>query len=339
MTNQGTISKHFVVTGGNGFIGSHFCRLLVQKGHNVSVIDDFSTSPKVATHTFGTLYVGDIGDSKIWDKICTNNVDAVFHFAAKALVGESEVDPLSYYHANVVKTVQLIQEVVKRKIKNFVFSSTCATFGHPVKDCIDETHPQNPVNSYGRTKLIIEMMLKDIAQKKLLSVAVLRYFNAAGSSADGFIGENHEPETHLIPNIILSYLSNFKKPLKIFGNKFPTKDGTCIRDYIHVDDLALAHWNALEYIQKNNESFFDINLGTGVGTSNLEIVKMFSEIIKKEIPYTIEPARAGDPAILVASSEKAKRCINFIPQFTVKEMMEHSLYYFKTKRSNHFENI
>lgn len=339
MTNHGTKLKHFVVTGGNGFIGSHFCRLLALKGHKVSIIDDFSTSPKIFTHSFGTLYVGDIGDSNIWDKVCSQKVDAVFHFAAKALVGESEVDPIGYYYSNTVKTTKVLHEILKRKINNFIFSSTCATFGHPVRDLIDETHPQNPVNTYGRSKLLIEIMLKDLSQKKLMNVAILRYFNAAGCSPDGLIGENHYPETHLIPNIILSYLSGFKNPLKIFGNSFPTRDGSCIRDYIHVDDLAVAHWSAFDYLEQSKESYFDVNLGTGVGTSNFEMVKYFSEIIKKDIPYVIESPRGGDPAKLVASNEKAKKFLNFNPKYSVKEMLEHTCHYFKTKRGSFFENI
>ena len=306
MKNSG--QRHFVVTGGNGFIGSHLCRFLANRGELVSVIDNFSSSPPVSTHSFGDMHLGEIDDVVLWKKINQKApVDGVFHFAAKALVAESEANPWLYYQANVVKTLNLLKVLHDYGISHFIFSSTCATFGHPQQEFIDENHPQAPVNTYGKTKLLIENILKDLAGKKILKSVVLRYFNAAGCSPDGLLGENHQPETHLIPNIILSYLSNFQQPIKIFGNNFSTPDGTCIRDYIHVEDLILAHYLAYEYLQNTNDFFSDFNLGTEKGTSNLEMIKIFEDIIQKPIPFEFASARAGDPAKLVACAAKAKK--------------------------------
>lgn len=329
-------SRHFVVTGGNGYIGSHLCRLLINLGHNVSIIDNYSSSPAKLTHDFGTFYIGEIDDCAIWNKISeTQTIDGVFHFAAKALVGESEAEPWLYYQSNLIKSVNMLQIITSLKINYFIFSSTCATFGHPERSVIAEDHPQKPVNTYGITKLMVESVLKDLAAKKILKSSALRYFNAAGCSPDGVIGENHHPESHLIPNIILSFLSSFQAPLKIFGNQFPTPDGTCIRDYIHVEDLVLAHWQAFEYLQKTNKYFDDFNLGTEVGTSNLEMIKTFEQIIQQKIPFDFAPARAGDPAKLVASSDKAKKLLGFKPKYSVKESLEHTLNYFKNKRKEY----
>ncbi len=335
MKNLG--QRHFVVTGGNGYIGSHLCRYLFNLGHKISIIDNFSTSPKVITHTFGEFFEGEIDDCSLWKKIVSHApVDGVFHFAAKALVGESEAHPWLYYQANLIKTVNLLQVMNAHGISKIVFSSTCATFGHPVSEFIDESHPQAPVNTYGKSKLWIEQILKDLALKKMMKSVVLRYFNAAGCSPDGVIGENHDPETHLIPNIILSYLTNFKQPLKIFGNQFATPDGTCIRDYIHVEDLIKAHWLAFEYMDKTDDYFSDFNLGTEVGTSNLEMIKTFEQILKTSIPFEFAPARAGDPAKLVARSSKAKNILQFKPEYSIKDCLEHSLNYFKNKRKDFF---
>lgn len=326
-------SRHFVVTGGNGYIGSHLCRLLSSLGHQISIIDNFSTSPEKPTHNFGTFYKGEIDDCAIWNNIAVKGaIDGVFHFAAKALVGESEAQPWLYYQSNLVKSVNMLQILTGLQIKYLIFSSTCATFGHPKRAVISEDHPQEPVNTYGKTKLMVEAVLKDLADKKLLRSVVLRYFNAAGCSPDGLLGENHVPETHLIPNIILSYLTSFKTPLKIFGDNFPTPDGTCIRDYIHVEDLVLAHWQAYEYIFQSDKFFEDFNLGTEVGTSNLEMIKTFEQIIKQKVPFDFAAARAGDPAKLVASSEKAKKLLGFKAKYSVKDSLEHALNYLKSKR-------
>lgn len=337
-----TGSRHFVVTGGNGYIGSHLCRLLQGMGHQVSIIDNYSSSPSKPTHSYGTFYEAEIDDCSVWKKILSIHpkVDGVFHFAAKALVGESEANPWLYYQANVIKSLNMLQIIVSHKIQHLVFSSTCATFGHPQHLVIDENHPQLPVNTYGKTKLMIEQVLKDLAVKKILKSTVLRYFNAAGCSVDGDIGENHQPETHLIPNIILSYLSGFKVPLKIFGNSFDTQDGTCIRDYIHVEDLVVAHWQAYDYLSgqlpEKEDYFLDFNLGTEVGTSNLEMIKSFEQVIGKKVPFEFAQARAGDPARLIASSKKAKHILGFSPKYTLQDCLKHSLHYFQNKRKEFF---
>lgn len=334
---KNTSSRHFVVTGGNGYIGSHLCRLLFEHGHRVSIIDNYSTSPKTPTHGFGDFFMGEIDDCVLWKNITqVQSVDAVFHFAAKALVGESESNPWLYYQANVIKTINLLQLMKFHHIENLIFSSTCATFGHPLEEYISESHPQVPVNTYGKSKLLVESILRDLAEKRLIKSAVLRYFNAAGCSPDGLIGENHDPETHLIPNLMLSFLSNFQVPLKIFGHDFPTPDGTCIRDYIHVNDLVHAHWLAYEHLLTTRDYFSDFNLGTEIGTSNLEMIKIFEKIIGQSVPFTFAPARAGDPAKLVSNVTKAKSILHFKSQYKIQDSLEHSLYYFKNKRKKFF---
>jgi len=329
------VQKLFVVTGGNGYIGSHFCRLVVEKGYLPLIIDDFSTSPIKPTHQFGEFYQGKISDPEIWNKIAKRgNIEAVFHFAARALVGESEDKNKhwDYLDTNVSQTIKMLEEISKNKIKNIIFSSSCATFGLTKESKISENHPQNPVNTYGFSKYLVEQILKDLARKKMLRSVVLRYFNASGASHDGLLGENHDPETHLIPNVIKSILNKnkTKNTLQVFGNNFPTSDGTCIRDYIHVEDLALAHWKAYEYLLENQNMYYDdFNLGSESGTSILELIAIMEKVVSEKIQYEIKPPREGDPPILVSDSRKARSLLKFIPSKSIENSLVDAYNYLK----------
>ena len=323
---------NFVVSGGNGYIGSHMCKYLHSLGHNIHIFDNHCTSPKHQVHSYGQFYNLDIGDkaavAKALQKI--GSVDAVFHFAARALVGESEEIPFFYYQENFVKTLHFCEVIIENQIKNFIFSSTCATFGIPDTATISESNPQNPINAYGASKKMVEVLLRDLGRKNLLNVSVLRYFNAAGCSPDAEIGENHDPETHLIPNLILAHLAGKQNSFKLFGNQYPTPDGSCVRDYIHVLDLAEAHYLAFEFVKKQ-KGFHDFNLGSGLGYSVLDVKKEFEAIIQKDLPMEVYPPRPGDPAYLVANSQKALANLNWKTKYTLADCISHSLKYLSRK--------
>ena len=275
-------------------------KMLASQNHNVTVFDNFSTGHRQAVK-WGGLVEGDLLDEKtlghLFDK---ESFDAVMHFSAKSLVAESMADPALYYRNNVVGTLNLLDAMVKHEVKKFVFSSSASTFGNPIKDFIDETHPQNPINPYGQTKLMVERILKDYAQAYSLNSVSLRYFNAAGADPEAEIGEAHNPETHLIPNVIKSVLHGGKR-LKVFGRDYNTADGTCVRDYIHINDLCTAHLQSLDYMDTKNGAH-GFNLGNGKGFSVLEVIEAAQKIVGCEIPFDYEPRRPGDPAILVADS-------------------------------------
>lgn len=331
------MKEKIIVTGGNGFIGSHMCRLLMEQNFEVTIIDDFSTSPPQKTHPYFThFHQGDIADPSIWQELHKNGPYlAVFHFAARALVGESEQleKTWEYFHNNVTKTIDLLQHVTAQHIPYFIFSSSCATFGIPENSTISESDPQRPINTYGTSKYMCEILLRDFARKKMLSCATLRYFNAAGCSADSSIGENHTPETHLIPNLILSALSPSTSTFNLFGTNFKTPDGSCIRDYIHVEDLVQAHLQALQYLQKSTMGFYDFNLGSEIGTSNLQMIHQLEKIIGQKINVSTQPARIGDPPMLVSATTKAKKELGFQLKYNISDCLRHTLQYFKTKRS------
>ncbi len=300
-----------LITGGAGYIGSHVNRLLAQKGVQTIVLDDLSDGHDEAV-TDGVFIRGDFGDSVLLNQIMsTNKIDAVMHFAAFASVPDSVKRPTRYYHNNVTNMQTLLNACIAHKIGYFVFSSSAAIFGEPLHVPMDEEHPKDPINPYGTTKLIGEKMLMDYQRAYGLQYCAFRYFCAAGVSKDGRIGEAHNPETHLIPVMVKAAREG--RPFQVFGDDYNTHDGSCIRDFIHVLDLAEAHWLGLQYIMENNTS--DVfNLGSGKGFSVLEMIRSLEEIAGERPRYAISARREGDPAVLVASNEKAKRVLGWEPK-------------------------
>lgn len=301
-----------LVTGGAGYIGSHCVKVLLNKGYDVVVVDNLETGHKEAVDSRATLYVGDIADSNLMDKVFRENqVSGVIHFAAYSLVGESMKNPHKYYENNVSKTNHLLESMIRNNVLNIVFSSTAATYGEPTKTPIEESDPQVPTNVYGQTKLAMEQMISWYGRIHNLKHVALRYFNVAGALEDGSIGEAHNPETHLIP-LILQAASGRRKHIDVYGTDYPTRDGTCIRDYIHVLDLCDAHVLALEYLLNGNPS--DVfNLGSGEGFTVHEMINAARKVTSKEIPVNEVERREGDPAVLIASSSKAKRVLGWKP--------------------------
>lgn len=301
-----------LVTGGAGYIGSHAVRTLFQRGHDVWIYDNLSFGHRSAAPT-ERLIVGDLSEAdKLDHALLIHRIEAVMHFAAFAFVGESVTDPAKYYRNNVCNTVTLFERMRRHDVNRLVFSSTCATYGTPEKVPIDEDTPQRPINPYGRTKLMIEQVMRDYSAAYGWGCTALRYFNASGAAADGSIGEDHDPETHLIPLVIQA--ATKKRPhIEIFGTDYPTPDGTCIRDYIHVEDLAEAHALAIERIQPGQ--FNAYNLGTGKGYSVREVVKTVEAITGKSVTVKEGPRRAGDPAELVAAPARAMKALGWKPRY------------------------
>jgi len=302
-----------LIVGGAGYIGSHLNKEITKKGYETVVFDNLSYGHEDFVK-WGIFERGDLGNIEDIRKVFKKyKIDAVMHFAAFTYVGESVEDPQKYYINNVKNTLNLLQVMLEENVKNFVFSSTCATYGNPVEIPITENHPQNPINPYGRGKLIVEMILKDYSDAYGLKYASLRYFNAAGADPDCEIGEMHEPETHLIP-LVLDAASGKREDIKIFGADYDTPDGTCIRDYIHVTDLADAHILALEYLQKGGKSNV-FNLGNGNGFSVKEVIETARKITGKPIKEVEVERRPGDPPILIGSSKKAMEILNWKPKY------------------------
>ncbi len=302
-----------LVTGGAGYIGSHAARLFSQRGHEVWVYDNLAHGHREAVPA-ERLVVGDLQDIHHLDQVILGKrIEAVVHFAAWCYVGESVRQPAAYYQNNLVNTLGLMECARRNHVRKFVFSSTCATYGIPDKVPITEDTPQRPINPYGHTKLAVEYALGDYSRAYDWSYAALRYFNAAGASPDGDLGEDHHPETHLIP-LVIEAAQGQRAHVDVFGTDYPTPDGTCIRDYIHVDDLAEAHLLALEQLDANKELIF--NLGIGKGYSVREVIAAVEQISGKPVPWQASPRRPGDPPVLVASSEKAQRLLGWQPRYT-----------------------
>ena len=314
--------KNILVIGGAGYIGSHTVNLLKKRGYNPIVYDNLSKGYKEVPEILGVKFIqGDLGDRvKLKEVFETENITAVMHFAAFIEVGESVQKPAEYYDNNVSKVIKLLDQMVESGVKKFIFSSTAATFGEPVKEKIDETHQQLPINPYGKTKLMVEKILEDYDTAYDLKSVVLRYFNASGSDKDGIIGESHIPETHLIP-LILQAASGKRESIKIYGDDYKTKDGTCIRDFVHVYDLAKAHILGMEKMLNENRSL-NYNLGSGEGFSVKEVIEKVKKVTGKEFKVETVEKRAGDPAILVADSQKAKKELGWEPEFSLEEIIE-----------------
>lgn len=318
-----------LVIGGAGYIGSHCCKLLHEKNIPHVVLDDLSTGYKKNVK-WGTFYQGDLGDKTLLRQIFeTENITAVMHFAAFANVGESVTSPSKYYSNNVMKVVALLDQMVESEIYSFIFSSTCATYGVPQTDFLDETHSQLPINPYGKSKLMVEHILEDYDRAYNLKSISFRYFNAAGASPDGDLGEEHSPETHLIPLVLQTALKKRDK-ITVFGNDYSTPDGTCIRDYIHVNDLSEAHILGLQYLETEQKSD-QFNLGNGKGFSVEEIITISEKVSKRQIPVEYGERREGDPPRLVGDATKAKRVLYWKPEFTSIESIIESAWHFHAK--------
>lgn len=310
-----------LVTGGAGYIGSHLVKLLVEANQSVVVFDNLSRGHIEAIPPTVPFEKIDLLDKNSLNRALKKyKINSVIHFAAFAYVGESVENPMLYYQNNVLGTFRLIKSLLAHSITKIVFSSTCSIYGNDAAIPIKESERSNPINPYAKTKLMIEQMLEDFSAVGKLNYAALRYFNAAGASMDGSIGESHEPEPHLIPLILQTALGK-RDEIGIFGNDYPTPDGTCIRDYIHVEDLADAHIKALHYLEREKKSIV-VNIGTGAGNSVLEVIKKAEAITGKEIPSVIKPRRAGDPAMLVADNKKAKEMLNWTPKFFIEDILE-----------------
>lgn len=309
-----------LVFGGAGYIGSHTVKHLLDNGYQVVVADNLIYGHREAVDKRAVFEHADLLDKfSLQQLFKKHKIDAVIHFAAFAYVGESVADPEKYYFNNVVGTVNLLNVMMENNVKDIVFSSTCATYGEPEYTPIDELHPQNPINPYGRTKLMIEQIFADYERAYGLRHIALRYFNAAGCAANGSIGESHTPETHLIP-LVLKAITGERKSISVFGTDYDTPDGTCIRDYIHVEDLALAHRLALEKLPVYSGC---INLGTGIGTSVKEIILAAEEVSGKKCPVEYADRRAGDPARLFADNRKAKEILGWEPAYkNIKDIIQ-----------------
>jgi UDP-glucose 4-epimerase len=325
-----------LVTGGAGYIGSHTVVELLAQGEEVIVLDNLQKGHQRAVMA-ETFYQGDIRDTELLEKIFTrHDVEAVIHFAADSLVGESVYEPLKYYDNNVVTAQRLLTKMKEHGVKKIVFSSTAATYGEPKHVPIRETDPTEPTNPYGETKLAIEKMLKWCDQAYGIKYVSLRYFNVAGAHPDGLIGEDHDPETHLIP-IILQVALGQRDSISIFGDDYPTEDGTCIRDYIHVMDLANAHWLALKRLRETGESGI-YNLGNGTGFSVKQVIETARKVTGHPIPAHIAPRRAGDPAVLIASYDKAQTELGWVQRYDSLEEIIHTAWNWHKKNPNGYES-
>ena len=296
--------KIFII-GGAGYIGSHMVKIAHQAGHEVITLDNLSTGHKDAV-LYGEFEFCDILDAvKLNELFVKHKPDAVMHFSAYSLVGESVIDPYKYYYNNVSGALSLLKVMIDNNCRKFIFSSSAAIFGNPEYTPIDENHPKNPINPYGKSKLMVEEILKDFESAYGLKYVSFRYFNAAGHDPDGQLSERHDPETHLLP-IIMQTANGQRESVSIFGNDYDTNDGTCIRDYIHVNDLANAHLQGLNYLNKSGSSSAEFNLGNGDGFSVKEVIQQVKKITQKDFKVVEGKRRNGDPAILIASNQNAK---------------------------------
>lgn len=301
-----------LVVGGAGYIGSHMVKMLGQQGCRVTTLDDLSSGHRDVV-LCGDFVQGNFGDRDVLDAVLSQGVDAVMHFASFIQVGESVQQPDKYYRNNVTYTLGLLDAMRTHGVNKFIFSSTAATFGEPQYTPIDERHPQQPINPYGRTKLMVEQALADYDKAYGFKSVCLRYFNAAGADPEGLLGERHEPETHLIP-LILQAASGRRPHISVFGQDYDTPDGTCIRDYIHINDLCSAHWLALQSLM-SGQSSQAYNLGNGNGFSVQEVIDAAKQVTGRNIPVQHAPRRAGDPARLVADATQARQKLGWQPQY------------------------
>jgi UDP-glucose 4-epimerase len=303
-----------LVAGGAGYIGSHCVRQLIAAGHRPVVLDNFCHGHRAALPREVPVYDADIGDTALVTEMLSHErIDLVMHFAAFCYVGESVKDPMKYYANNCAATFRLLQGMLKAGVRRFVFSSTCATFGVPAKLPIDEATPQAPINPYGQTKLDVERALVALSHAHGLSFAAFRYFNAAGAAEDGSIGEDHDPETHLIP-LAIAAATGSGPALQLFGTDYPTPDGTCLRDYVHVDDLSRAHMAIFDRLESPGGQYF-YNLGTGRATSNREVIRAVEKATGKKIPVVETGRREGDPPALYADASLATAELGWKPRF------------------------
>ena len=326
-----------LIIGGAGYIGSHTVKYFIEQNEDVIIVDNLLTGHKEAILS-DKFYNCDIRDKEALDKVFKeNNIEAVIHFAANSLVGESMVKPYEYYHNNVYGMMCLLDVMKENNVDKIVFSSTAATYGEPKNIPILESDDTNPTNTYGETKLAMEKMMKWFDNAYGTKYVSLRYFNAAGAYFDGSIGEAHTTETHLIP-LILQVPLGKREHISIFGNDYDTNDGTCIRDYIHVMDLASAHYKALEYLRKGNESN-TFNLGNGNGYSVKEVIDVARKVTSHEIPAKLEERRSGDPAVLIASSDKARKVLGWRPQYdSLERIIEDAWRWHKNNKDGYKKN-
>lgn len=325
------MSKDVVlVTGGAGYIGSMACKYFAQQGMMPVVYDNLIYGHKEFVQ-WGPFEHGDILDAPRLNEVFqVHKPCAVLHFAGFGYVGESVAQPAKYYQNNMIGTYTLLDTMIKNKVKNIIFSSTCATYGYPEKLPIVEDTAQSPVNPYGQTKLCIEKMLQDYDHAYGLKSIILRYFNAAGADPEGHIGEDHDPECHLIP-LVLDVALGKRDHIKLFGTDYKTADGTCVRDYVHVADLASAHWKALEYLARDKKSDC-FNLGVGTGFSVKQVIAAVEKVSGVTIPVQEEARRSGDPDVLVADALKAEKVLQWQPQYTqLEELIEHAWQWHKRR--------
>jgi len=333
--------RKILITGGAGYIGSHCSLELLKKDFDVCIFDNLSSGHFEIVKKLGEYKNFSFiqGDLKNYDEINKafkqNNFSSVIHFAGYIEVGESVIDPQKYYYNNILGSLNLFRAMIENNVKKIVFSSTAAVYGNPEYTPINEEHPKNPINPYGRTKLQIEEILSDYDTAYGMKSIKLRYFNVAGANSDGITGEWHDPETHLIPNILKSSLGE-QKEFCLFGTDYETKDGTCIRDYVNVEDLAEAHILATEYLLKQNSSQ-EINLGTNNGNSVKEIFEICEKLTGKKIPIKPCPKRAGDSPILVADNKKAKTVLNWSPKRTLEQSIQTAFDWEKIKQKKYVQ--
>ena len=327
------VKPTILVTGGAGYIGSHAVLALKNAGYGVVVLDNlvYGHRELVEKVLQVELIVGDTNDRALLDELfASHQIAAVMHFSAYAYVGESVTDPDKYYRNNVVGTLTLLEAMLAASVKQFVFSSTCATYGVPIQVPIPEDHPQNPINPYGATKLMVERILSDFDVAYGLNSVYFRYFNAAGADPTGLLGEDHDPETHIIPLVLMTALG-LRESVSIFGTDYPTPDGTCIRDYIHVTDLADAHVLGLEYLLRGGDTAV-FNLGNGNGFSVKQVIDTAKMVTERDIKVVESDRRAGDPPILVGSSDKARKTLGWKPQYpALQQIITHAWQWHKLR--------
>jgi len=316
------MGANILVAGGAGYIGSHVCKMLKKMGFNVFIYDNLSHGYKFLAK-YGEFVLGDVGDRRQLELVLKNyKIDVVMHFCAFIEVGESVQNPRKYYDNNLYNTINLVDTMLDCGVNKLIFSSTASVYGMPERVPIDEDDKKDPTNPYGRTKWMIEQLLKDYSDAHGLRYVAFRYFNAAGADPEGELGEAHEPETHLIP-LVLDAALGIRKSIKIFGTDYPTSDGTCIRDYIHVNDLADAHIKGVEYLLNGNPSNY-FNLGNGKGFSVREIIDTVKKVTGKDFPVEEVERRPGDTALLIAKSEKARKVLGWKPEYGIEEIITHA---------------